>query len=951
MRAGLLIIFSLVALVLRAQKPFMQDAWLNEQNIPVKVNAIARDGKGYHWLATDAGLCRFNGRSFVLLQDSVHKPATALTVLRGVVFVGYSDGSIGHVNDENTVVRVRPKNAAPSSSITSLHSFGGVLWICTEGEGIFIVVNGNSLVLNTTSGLSDNFVYTLALLPDNHLLAGTDKGINELWLREGKLQVRNYTMAQGLPDNIVRVIKPIAGTGLYWCGMQQAGLVLFDGSSRKIIQPHVEQGWQWGQVNDILPVDSTRAWVVTEEGYLLETSFNHATHQLDVVASHMPGKRLKGLLIGRSGVIRIATNTGLTLVSGEYMRYIDMPADYKLGDIQAMTCDKQNNLWYASGSKLYTMPLGNAQSPHLVAQLPGNITCLYADKDNRVWIGTFGNGVWYYDADNGLVAVKGIVPLQNESVLDIAGTSDRLWVAGLNGVEEIYYSGIDPRHLELLRQHNKNSGVGSDYIYQLYPDSKGRVWMATDGAGVCMYNEGRYARWDSTSGMTSKVVYSVVEDAFGNIWAATLTDGLYRFDGDKWISMRGLGMQDANVSTIAANASGQVVVVNAKGVDIWYPQSGLFRNYPHKTFGIDSASSVLKLSARDSHGNVYIPFEDGFIVFKNVDKRYDIRPAITISSTSVFFEPVPSGTKDFKHDQNHISFRFEGINFANPERLHYRYKLEGYNDRWIVTNDESVTFPQLPDGDYTFRVQASLNDMFHKASEARYSFTIARPFWKHAWFIMLVTFFIGGLTVVYVRLRESNLRKVSSLQRERMMFEYEHLKSQVNPHFLFNSLNTLASLIEEDRNAAVDYTTHLSDLYRNMLSFRDKDLISLEEEWEILENYLFIQKSRFGEALRVHFNVSDDIRKERKIVPLALQLLVENAIKHNIVSMLKPLDIVIETIEDSLVVKNSYQPKLSKEKGAGLGLINIKKRYALLSKKHTRFGIRNNEYVVTLPLL
>jgi hypothetical protein len=360
---------------------------------------------------------------------------------------------------------------------------------------------------------------------------------------------------------------------------------------------------------------------------------------------------------------------------------------------------------------------------------------------------------------------------------------------------------------------------------------------------------------------------------------------------------------------------------------------------------------VLKLYAKDSAGNVYMPFDMGFVIFKNLQASYDIRPVVNISGVSVFFKPVPFGTTDFSYDQNHISFRFDGINFTLPDNIHYRYKLEGYNESWIVTNDESVTFAQLPTGRYKLRVQASLNDTYSKMGEATYTFYIDKPFWKRVWFIVLLTCAVMAIAYTYIRFREENLRKVTSLQRERMMFEYEHLKSQVNPHFLFNSLNTLTSLIEEDSEMAMSYTSRLSDLYRNMLAYRDKDLIYLYEEWEILENYMYIQQSRFGKALRLNVSIQDELMYSKRIVPLALQLLVENAIKHNIVSQSLPLTITIEATEDSITIRNVLRPKISKEKGAGLGLLNIRNRYSLLTKKSINFGITNNEYIVTLPLI
>jgi LytS/YehU family sensor histidine kinase len=244
-----------------------------------------------------------------------------------------------------------------------------------------------------------------------------------------------------------------------------------------------------------------------------------------------------------------------------------------------------------------------------------------------------------------------------------------------------------------------------------------------------------------------------------------------------------------------------------------------------------------------------------------------------------------------------------------------------------------------------------VNTAFVNANEDVCRFSIALPFWREKWFIALSIFAVLGLVYYITNRREKNLRKFTSLQRERMMFEYEHLKSQVNPHFLFNSLNTLASLIEEDKQVASDYTTHLSDLYRNMLAHRNEDLITLEEEWEILTNYIYIQNSRFGDALVVETQIPDYVMQNKKIVPLALQLIVENAIKHNVVSKTRPLHISIVADNESITIRNSLNPKISKEKGAGLGMVNIKNRYNLLTKKSIYYGISDKEYVVNLPLL
>jgi hypothetical protein len=640
------------------------------------------------------------------------------------------------------------------------------------------------------------------------------------------------------------------------------------------------------------------------------------------------------------------------MITDEYMLYKPVDAPYALNNIRSLTCDEGNNILFSLQNKLYSVPAtGRNTKPQFLYEAKGDISVLHTDADGVLWIGTLGAGVYY--RKQGVVSkFSGVDALNNESVLDINTSDGYVWVAGLNGVEQIAYNHatMQPGTVTI---HNKKSGAGSDYVYQVFPDSKGRIWMATDGGGVVMYDKGKYTQWKNGNGISGNVVYTIAEDALHHIWLSTFGNGVYMYDGKTWVHVSTRqGLQDVNVHTIAANATGQVALIHDKGIDVWYPYSRQFRSYNSRQgMHIDSTSATLKLYAKDKTGNFYVPFEHGFIIFKNVYSPFDIRPNVRIENISVLFKKINPDEKEFSHNQNHITFDYEGINFANPDKLHYRYMLEGYNEDWVVTNDEAATFPQLPPAKYTFKVQASLNNSFGRFNEASYSFVISKPFWRTGWFLLLISGVLVAAGYTYISLREKNLRKLSSLQRERMMFEYEHLKSQVNPHFLFNSLNTLASLIEEDKEVASQYTTHLSDLYRNMLSFRNKDLVLLSEEWHILENYIYIQQSRFGDAMKLVVNIPEHVMKTKQIVPLALQLLVENALKHNVVSMSKPLTITIEATEEMITIRNTYNPKISKEKGEGLGLSNVQRRYSLLTEKRVHYRLSEKEFIVNLPLL
>lgn len=180
--------------------------------------------------------------------------------------------------------------------------------------------------------------------------------------------------------------------------------------------------------------------------------------------------------------------------------------------------------------------------------------------------------------------------------------------------------------------------------------------------------------------------------------------------------------------------------------------------------------------------------------------------------------------------------------------------------------------------------------------------------------------------------------------------KFESLKNQLDPHFLFNSLNVLTSLIGENPYQAEKFTTKLSKVYRYVLEQKDKDLVSLEEELRFAKSYMQLLQMRFEEA--IEFSISETISDEDlKIVPLSLQLLLENAVKHNVITSGHPLKIRIYEDEGYLVVENTVNPKASLEKSTKVGLKNIQQRYELISSNKVSISNNGKLFKVKLPLL
>jgi len=191
-------------------------------------------------------------------------------------------------------------------------------------------------------------------------------------------------------------------------------------------------------------------------------------------------------------------------------------------------------------------------------------------------------------------------------------------------------------------------------------------------------------------------------------------------------------------------------------------------------------------------------------------------------------------------------------------------------------------------------------------------------------------------------------KNAEMLQKENAIANYESLKSQLNPHFLFNSLNALTNLVYEDPDKAVKFIKQLSEVYRYVLDTRNREVVDIHEELQFIDSYLFLQKIRFGDNLRTNIQISGN----GKIAPLALQLLIENAIKHNIVSSEAPLIITISDDANFITVENNLQKKKTiGESSSGMGLENICKRYEFLSQKKVEVTESSGTFNVKLPIL
>ncbi|MBK7939073.1 MAG: histidine kinase [Lewinellaceae bacterium] len=205
------------------------------------------------------------------------------------------------------------------------------------------------------------------------------------------------------------------------------------------------------------------------------------------------------------------------------------------------------------------------------------------------------------------------------------------------------------------------------------------------------------------------------------------------------------------------------------------------------------------------------------------------------------------------------------------------------------------------------------------------------------------------------RLVEENAElSLAAERREKanILSQFELLKSQINPHFLFNSMNILAALIPEDPAKAVEFTTRFSKVYRRLLELREQPLVTLEQETEFVDSYLFLQKMRFSESLQIDIDIPQEVLRQYCLPPFTLQILVENAIKHNVVAAEQPLRIRIAWLPGGkLEVGNNLQLRGTPVPSTGLGLNILKSRFELISHEPVEFIQTDGQYIVRVPLI
>jgi ligand-binding sensor domain-containing protein len=731
-------------------------------------------------------------------------------------------------------------------------------------------------------------------------------------------------------------------------------------AAQKPVVVKVLEGNATGPVNDVYVTGSIVWAASTDRGIVMTDLQSPANSRSFSRFNGTDYTKISRILCDRAGTLWFLAGSDIIQSPGSRIGILSAAGNPVYENIHSLLCDREGNIWFSNDKGLFiTRKTGGKQSdPEAVLHSsthPGlNIISLYEDREGDIWIGTFGSGLFRLDPEtrrttryttkNGLA---------NDNILSIAGVDDQIWFATLGGASRCRLPAGGSKNTPVrFEGFSQESGLGNNFIYTVFVDSRKRVWFGTDGKGISVYENGKFINYSDSSGFKSKVVYSVTEDQDGHIWFSTSNEGLFEFDMH---TFRNYGVKDGlsslSITSLTGAGKSGIFIVHPEGIDILDPATGMFSYLGHQE-GIENINPDLNtLGVNPANEKILVGTSRGIILITPGAFSGFEKPVVRLTEVSIFLEATDTLSEHISaYDRNHFTFAYAGLWYQAPDRVRYQVMLNGYDLDWISTRNTSMVYSSLEPGEYTFRVRASLNDDFSHASTASYHFIIRRPPWKTPWFITMLLLLTGIIIYLVFRAREKRLIREENLSREKIIFQFETLKSQVNPHFLFNSFSTLSAIIDEDREMALDYIQKLSVFFRNILEYQDKSLITLKEELALADTYYYLQKKRYGPSFSVTYDLSPE-HLSTYIPPLTLQMILENAVKHNIISTEKPLSVRVYSEGDTLVISNPNQPRPDAAVSTGIGLKNIMNRYRLLADKGIEIRGTSQTYTVILPVI
>ena len=908
-----------------------------------QVTAIAQDNKGYIWIGSVKGLQRYDGlrfknynesRSNVSFQTEIQNisavdsflwvtsaPKTekldinANRVTRhfscgetppdpSAKYDTYTDGNGNkyllndfelykyNSQDQKPVLFVMSP-ALPSTTVHMLKDRNkGQIWIVSP-QGLLLADSATKKIYSDSdNGIDDPLLLAMKekgasgiMMDSRHNIWITSSYVGQLYRYDPAVKrlfvysLANIKKAQG---------EQMSESVLYnncvfeddhaniWVATQQAGLLRYnrrdDNFDYALAAKSNNQSLEYNyDINCIFQDNEENIWVGTDKGINVfnpyKNYFQTIQHQKSNPAS-LPQNEVLGFIQTRSGEILIATwGGGITIYDSSltFKKHISIAGPYEMNMVWCFIQKDETNIWAGCQHgylHTYNIETGKITTIHPPAFENSTVRCMQKDADGNIWFGLHNGKIAKWDyRSNTFIACNDNATLHLSPVQSLfIGNNKNIWASTGDGLKQFdptqrVYTATYPANIQGIEQYNDSmllTGTANDGLY--FFNTKNRSFIRSAAA----------------HGLPTGSVYAIKKDGAGNIWLTT-DYNLYKF------------------------APGKSTITYAIDPDIINSSFQSLQFYPlHDGRWVTATSTEVFLFNPDSltrkTGGPRVAIT-GFKLFDH---------PVFIDSTLDAGKPVP-----LTYRQNFITIEFSALAFLDNQRNRYHYRLSGVDKDWVNADGEGfASYTNLRPGKYIFSVKAADDG---DAPVTTIAIFISPPWYNQWWFIAICIAVAGFGVFRWIKMREKSVR-TRTLERAKMAeAEMNALRAQMNPHFLFNSLNSINNyILKNDSDNAAGYLTKFSRLMRLILDNSRSNWIWLQSELKALQLYIELETFRFDNNFTYRIDVDNNINAEHVMVPpMIIQPYIENAIWHGLMHRKKGgghLEIDIRKEDENLCI-------------------------------------------------
>lgn len=883
----------------------------------VDIYSIAQSENGIIYLSTNEGLIKYNGYEYISIPSNETKSNSLFGLKKdnnGDLFCNNLSGQIFKIKNDSLLLFYE----LPDSLISSFFNFN--------------FDNENCLVFCTENyyQLDKNFNIKL-LLVRNYDSINIPKTKNGELILSDRINNKNFFYKDGNIEYIKNPKFHVTNTNIrstlnttYFSGFNTSKpVVYYKKGTWKKIEFENEKEVLAGGMTDFYPLDdSLFAIFFKTKGAF----FYNQNGTLKYSKSRLFTKyRISGALKDSEGNIWLTTlGKGIIIIPNtNVVDYNNHPL-FNEDDLKAITSDEDGNV-YIAGLK------------GIIYKIKGSEVKILKENDLAIEF------LEFYPEINAIFFERTLRNLDHgkEQLMQLSSTKDIAIVDSAH-----FYIATNIGLVSAFINKKQAGIIETTYLTKLrtycvtYDKKNKEIWAGTSkGLQILSGNQLQFILYNN-----QRISATDLEYINDEVWVSTLNNGILIFKDGKFSHLFSYTAQNK------INAVKKLEVIDSRL--FFTTNDGLIiYNFKNK--------QLKKISKRDgllSHRilDFELVNDTVWLIFTNGLQRFPLNSIIKNSvPPTIFWKNIlvngksilQDSVKAFDYLQNQFEFHFLATAFRHRGRMIYKYKLEGLDGTWQEKpfENNSVKYQSLPYGAYTFKAKA-INEHGIESKIISYSFEINPPFWLTWWFYILCGLGLVSIVAVYFIIRLNIVRKRLTLEKQLKMSEITAIKAQMNPHFVFNALNSIQDLVmlRDIRNSNI-YLGKFADLMRKILAYSSKNFISLTDETELLQLYLELEKLRFGDEFNatIHCEIDENQLDEIQIPSMIIQPYAENAIKHGLLHKegFKELKIIF-SFENETLTCEIIDNGIGREKSA-----EIKQRR---EKNHVSFSSKANKKRIDL---